>query len=124
MSDSYSTYCERLAERRDTYSAERFKAKKNTLKFKKAKERAEGMLKEAKVGVCQCCGNCRNYEWISEMGGGADYKACTKLGLSRVEEMNSCRLWTKTAERMPRLKMKVDDEVVAATLIAKENGDI
>ena len=38
--------------------------------------------------------------------------------------MNTCRFWTKVLERTPRMKMKVDNDIVAATLIAKKNGDI
>lgn len=123
MSDSYGAYCDRIAERRETYSLEKFNVVKRTLKFKKAKQKAERLLKEAQVGVCQCCENCGHYEWVSEVGGGADNKACTKLGLSNVGEMNTCRFWTKVLERTPRMKMKVDNDIVAATLIAHQNRD-
>lgn len=128
MSDSYSDYCERLEEKRGIYSKENFEVTKRTLKFKKAKARADDLLKEANFSNVKSCHNCRFYDWIPNCGGGSDDLRCSKMGLPIDEDEAEecvCGHWTACGRRKgSRPKFKIDDDVLAGVMIAKKVGDL
>lgn len=127
MSDSYSDYCERLEEKRGIYSKENFEVMKKTLKFKKAKEKAEKLLKEANFSNVKSCYNCGFYDWIPKCGGGSDDLRCSKMGLPIDEDEAEecvCSHWAACGRKGSRPKFKVDDDVLAGGMIAKRAGDL
>lgn len=128
MSDSYSDYFERLLRKRGIYSKENFEMTKKTLKFKKAKEKARELLKEANFSNAKSCYNCRFYDWIPNCGGGSDDLGCSKMGLSIDEDTEAeecvCDHWASCGRKGSRPKFKIDDDVLAGTMIAKKVGDL